>query len=256
MAQRRMIMDLQPHERIFLAVDTNDIAQARRWVEELKGKVGGFKIGLEMITNIIVELITTLDIVEGSEKLREVQALFMAIGEDLFWDGKFDDIPNTIAGASEALVPLNPKFFNVHASAGTAAMKEAVAKRGESKLLAVTLLTSFSGVECQHYFNEIPRVLVPQWATSAVAAGVDGLISSPVDLEYMNLHEELRAVPKMTPGIRPAFSQKGDQKRVMTPAEALRAGVTWMVIGRPITQYPDGPAAAVDRIVDEIAQVA
>jgi orotidine-5'-phosphate decarboxylase len=179
-----------------------------------------------------------------------------AIGENLFWDGKFDDIPNTIAGASLGLEPLSPKFFNVHASADFEAVREAVKNKGTSKVLAVTLLTSIHPVRCEMMFGQSVRAVVKKWALSAVVEGhADGLICSPADLGWINEEEKLVGVPKMTPGIRPEFSQKGDQKRVMTPAEAVRAGSTWLVIGRPITGYPEGPAVAVDRIVEELAAV-
>lgn len=244
--------DTQPHERIYVAVDTNDIVKARALVEVLKGKVGGFKIGLEFITAIFAQLMR-LNQTAALGLLMDVRALFDLIGSDLFWDGKFDDIPNTVGGAALGLAPLSPKFFNVHASSGDGGVEAAVKNKGTSKVLAVTLLTSFDDAASMNYFNARADTLVPNWARRAVKMGVDGLICSPADLEWINKDEKLVRIPKMTPGIRPAFSEKGDQSRIMTPAKALAAGVTWMVIGRPITQYSDGPAAAVDRIVEEIA---
>lgn len=245
-------MTMQPHERIFVAVDTNDITKARALAEALYGKVGGFKVGLEFITAMLVQL-ASLNLADALGLLNDMRAFFKAIGEDLFWDGKFDDIPNTVAGAALGLGPLSPKFFNVHASSGFGSVRKAVENRGKSKVLAVTLLTSFDLGECMAYFGEEPpSVIVPRWARIAVEGGADGLICSPYDLEWINQDEKLANVPKMTPGIRPGFSEKGDQSRIMTPEKALAAGVTWMVIGRPITQYPEGPAKAVERIVDEI----
>src|SRR5579864_5830109 len=105
-----------PYERIFVALDTNDINKARSLVGALKGKVGGFKIGLEFITAIFAQL-AHLDLNAALGLLKNMRALFDDIGEDLFWDGKLDDIPNTVAGAALGLAPLSPKFFNVHASA-------------------------------------------------------------------------------------------------------------------------------------------
>ena len=243
---------MQPHERIFAAVDTNDIIKAQALVHALKGKVGGFKIGLEFITSQFVQLVSGE---YAGDLLSALRSLFREIGPDLFWDGKFDDIPNTVAGASLGLGPLSPKFFNVHASSGDGGLKEAVKNKGASKVLAVTLLTSFDDAASMNYFNARPETLVPDWAKRAWNVGVDGLICSPIDLQWINQDEKLSRVPKMTAGIRPAFSEQGDQSRIMTPAKALEAGVTWMVIGRPITQYPEGPVKAVERIVDEIAAV-
>jgi orotidine-5'-phosphate decarboxylase len=246
------------HERIFVALDTNDVTTARSLVGALKGKVGGFKIGLEIITAIFVQL-ARLDLNEALGLLKNLRALFDDIGEDLFWDGKFDDIPNTVAGAALGLAPLSPKFFNVHASSGVgykekvSSVEEAVKHRGKSKVLAVTLLTSFDDRMCMNFFNARPETIVVEWAKLAVGAGVDGLICSSTDLEWVNADEKLSHVPKMVPGIRPTWSEKADQSRIMTPAKALKAGATWMVIGRPITQYPEGPWKAVERILDEMA---
>ena len=245
---------MQPHERIYVALDTNNLTKARGIVDELKGKVGGFKIGLEFITSVFVRLI------RGGDRslLHDLQELFMSMGNDVFWDGKFDDIPNTIAGAAAGLKPLSPKFFNVHASAGILAMEEAVANRGESKVLAVTLLTSINEGWSTALFGAEPKIIVGRWAWHAYNANVDGLICSPADLEQLKEwsdHEEegFLNMPKMCPGIRPSWSETGDQSRIMTPAQAVKTGVTWMVIGRPITKYPEGPEKAVERIVDEIS---
>jgi orotidine-5'-phosphate decarboxylase len=243
--------EMQPHERIYVALDTDDVDFARRLVDQLTGKVGGFKIGLEFITSMFARFVAR-DPRNGILLLKNLQSLFKAIGEDLFWDGKFSDIPNTVAGASFGLGPLSPKFFNVHANSGREAMIHAVANKGRSRVLAVTLLTSFDGPSCLLNFGAEPSTVVSNWANYAADAGVDGLICSPKDLEWINRNTRLQAMDKMTPGIRPAWSVKGDQARVMTPAKALQAGVTWMVIGRPITQA-DNPLEAVQRITDEIA---
>lgn len=248
-------LTMQPHERIFVAVDTNDVWKARDLADQLQGKVGGFKIGLELITSIWAQLMSMSD-KAALELLNETRLLFRAIGKDLFWDGKFDDIPNTVAGAALGLAPLSPKFFNVHASSGFESVMHAVANRGNSKVLAVTLLTSFDLGACEAFFEAPPSEVVSKWARIAVEAGADGLICSPTDLEWINRDEQLAKIDKMTPGIRPVWSEKGDQSRIMTPAKALAAGVTWMVIGRPIALYPEGPVKAVERIVDEIAAAA
>jgi len=244
---------MQPHERIYVAVDTNDVSKALSLAEALKGKVGGFKIGLEFITSVIVKL-AVLPIMEVNGLLANFRLLLQTIGSDLFWDGKFDDIPNTVGGASLGLGLLSPKFFNVHASSGSEAVAKAVGNKGASKVLAVTLLTSFDMRASIDFFGQAPEIMVPRWAELAVEAGADGLICSPADLAIVNRFEKLKDVPKMTPGIRPLWSLKAgnDQARIMTPAQALVAGSTWMVIGRPITGYPEGPVKAVERIVDEI----
>lgn len=242
---------MQPHERIFVAVDTTDIRKALALVNLLKGKVGGFKFGLEFFTSALVQLAVTKD----EELFEDLVALLERVAPQMFWDGKFNDIPNTVAGASMALRPLSPRFFNVHANCGVEAMKQAVANKGTSQVLAVTLLTSFDSAAALETFETGSEALVLRWAYHSQQAGVDGLICSPKDLAVINKIASLATMPKMTPGIRPAFSQVGDQKRVMTPAEAVRAGSTWLVIGRPITEHAGGPEKAVDLILTELAEL-
>ena len=239
---------MEPKDRIYVAIDTNDVKKALDLVEKLSGKVGGFKLGLEFFTSVLIQLWLDASLQYHFDRLMST------VRANLFWDGKFHDIPNTVGGAAKGLEPLAPRFFNVHASAGTQAIKEAVRNKGGSKVLAVTLLTSFDEkLSYDWFFHQVPRDIVPHWASLAVDAGVDGLVCSPADLEHINRHEKLVHVRKMTPGIRPLWSVKGDQARIMTPKQALEAGATWMVIGRPITECSDGPEKAVERILEEIS---
>ncbi len=248
-------MTMLTQERIFVALDTNDPAKALGWAELLRGKVGGFKIGLEFITAMFAQLMITRD---PGALLETIRTLFAMIGPDLFWDGKWDDIPNTVQGAAVGIQPLAPQFVNVHASAGPDAVVAAVAGSAASgsKVLVVTLLTSIGPHACVEMFGAPPEVIVPRWAKLAKDAGAHGLICSADDLNHLNQHqEEFAGLPKMTPAIRPTWSVKGDQSRITTPAKAIQLGADYLVVGRPITTYPEnlgGPEHAVEMIVQEI----
>lgn len=228
-------------QRVVLALDVDTLDKALDLVRRLHPFVGMFKVGLELI------------IAEGAPKV--VQAIHEAGGK-VFLDGKFDDIPNTIGQSSKQASKLEVKIFNLHASAGMAAMLEAVKNKGRSKVYAVSVLTSIDEHNSNIVFGSPTQAKVLQMAREAKLAGCDGLICSPKELEMLGTCPELSSLKKMTPGIRPAFSQVNDQKRIMTPAEAIKAGADLLVIGRPITK-PDGmaPEEAASKVLEEIAEV-
>lgn len=185
-----------------------------------------------------------------------VVELVHSLGGKIFYDGKFDDIPNTIGAASKAVSKLGIKMFNVHASAGVEAMVAAVDNKGKSLVLAVTLLTSLDENNTKLIFGAPSKAKVLQFALDAKIAGCNGIICSPQELEFLGKQKELGGLMKITPGIRPAWAVVGDQKRIMTPAEAIEAGATFLVIGRPITKPPTEigtPVDAVKKITEEIA---
>ncbi len=234
----------EPRERIIVALDVNTLEAAVKLVEVLTPHVGGFKIGLELISAV-----------GGPQVVKAVHEL----GGKVFYDGKFDDIPNTVAGASKAVSSLDVLMFSVHASAGIEAMTAAVENRGKSLVLAVTVLTSREENDANLTFGGPTKAKVLQFAREAKLAGCDGVICSPQELELLGKRPELKDLLKVTPGVRPVWAAAGDQKRVMTPSEAIRAGATTLVIGRPITNPSTeigGPAEAAKRIADEIASVA
>lgn len=229
-------------DRIIVALDTPEVAQAVRWVEQLSGAVGAFKLGLEFLH------------AQGPQGVREVQA---AGAHRLFFDGKFSDIPNTVAGAVRSTCPLRPWLLDVHATAGAAAMRaareaaEQAAGADRPLIIAITVLTSLDqealgaigvagGVEEQ----------VVRLARLAQESGLDGVVASPLEIAA------IRAAcgPDfliVTPGVRPAGGAVHDQSRVATPAAAVRAGADYLVIGRAITGAAD-PAAAAAAIGSEI----
>lgn len=184
----------------------------------------------------------------GGPQIREVVSQYKA---GCFYDGKFDDIPNTTGKASEPLGGV--LFFNVHASSGSESIKAAVAKCGTAKVLVVTVLTSISPEECMEIFGDTPENKVLQFARKAKADGAHGVICSPKELSVLS-GPEFDGFEKVTPGIQPLWMKSNDQKRVMTPGEAIKAGATYLVIGRAITDHVN-PLAAIDLIAREIANV-
>lgn len=224
---------------IFCAVDTADLQKAITLAEQVGPVTGGLKIGLEFFC------------AHGTKGLEQVMQA--APDAKIFLDLKFHDIPNTVAGAIRAITRnFQPAYLNIHATGGLAMMEAALqACDPKTSLLAVTLLTSLdepSIVEAG--FREGLSERVNELAVLAQKAGLKGIVCSSVELQ--NLRQACgKDFVLMVPGIRPLGSEKGDQKRVMTPQSAMDLGATHLVIGRPITGAKD-PAAAAQAILDEL----
>ena len=219
---------------IIVALDTTDVDRARAWAAATAPHVGLFKVGLEYF------------LANGAAGYRAIQ------GRPIFLDVKLHDIPNTVAGGIRAILPLAPRMVTIHASGGTAmirAAREAAETAGANRpmILAVTVLTSLDDASLAAMgMNDGAAAQVSRLGRLAVDAGADGLVCSP--LEVATLRRELGpAVTLVVPGIRPAGASAGDQARTMTPKEAMQAGASWLVIGRPITGAADpaGAAAAI-----------
>ena len=227
----------EPANPVFCAIDTDDLERAEALGRALAGAAGGIKLGKEFFT------------AHGPQGVRRVQA---AAGLPLFLDLKWHDIPNTVAGAVRAALPLNPYMLNVHASGGPAMLKAArEAAGGRTLVIAVTVLTSLDDSDLEAVGLRGPA------AARAVAlarlsrdCGLDGVVCSPHEIAA--IREACGPAFKLVvPGVRPAGSDVGDQKRVMTPGDARRAGADYLVIGRPITGAAD-PAAAARAILESL----
>lgn len=237
---------ITPASRIFCAVDTTDLDTARDLGRRIAGVVGGIKLGLEFF------------IAHGPAGIRAVigEAVNGEDGPPLFLDLKLHDIPNTVAGGIRAALPLKPAFMTIHTSGGPAMMRaaaEAAASAGADrpKILAVTVLTSMDAADLQAVGQSVPVAdQVKRLALLAKESGVDGVVCSPAEVALIREACGPDFI-LMVPGIRPAWAAANDQKRVMTPAEALAAGADHLVIGRPITGDAD-PEAAARRIVSEL----
>jgi orotidine-5'-phosphate decarboxylase len=219
---------------VYVALDTTDLDYARQLAERVRGHVGGLKLGLEFFS------------AHGPDGVRS----FEGCGLPIFLDLKFHDIPNTVAGACRAAAQLGVSIMNVHAQGGAAMMRAAVdAARGISpatKVIAVTMLTSLSDEDLPSV-GLIPPVAdqVLRLASLAQQCGLDGVVCSAHEL--VRLRGELGPdFQLIVPGIRPAGAAIGDQRRVMGPTEACKAGADILVIGRPITGAADPPQAARD----------
>jgi orotidine-5'-phosphate decarboxylase len=224
-------------ERLIVALDIDSLDQARELVRLLAGEVGMFKIGKQLFTHA------------GPQAVRLTQEQ----GGEIFLDLKFHDIPNTVAKAAIEATRLGVKMFNVHASGSLEMMRVTVKevervcrqeKRRKPIMLAVTVLTSLNQ-------DDLKRVGVDGKVADQVVrlalltkeAGMDGVVASPHEVADIRAACGRHFVI-VTPGIRPAQSQLNDQQRVMTPQEAVRAGVDYIVVGRPILEAKDAVAAA------------
>ena len=238
---------MQAAERIICALDVDSAECALERTRELRGSVGVFKVGLEL-----------LNAADGSllAELRNAGA------ERIFYDAKLHDIPNTVAGAMRGIAKRGVWCVTVHAAGGSAMLRAAVEAAREAadkynvlppKIFAVTLLTSLSAdaLRDELRVSESAADYVRQMAQMAQAAGCDGVIASPLEIELVRQAIPERDFLIVTPGIRPAGAEKGDQARAMTPGEAMQRGADYLVIGRPILAAP-APNAAAQAISQEM----
>jgi orotidine-5'-phosphate decarboxylase len=231
----------EARKKIIFALDVNGVSEIDRYAGLLAERVGMFKVGKELFTSC------------GPEAVKAVQRH----GGLVFLDLKYHDIPNTVAKAMLEAARLGVQLANLHALGGAEMMETAsTAVRKEfgddrPRLLAVTILTSSTAATLRGVGIEHPlEQMVVRLAKLAQEAGMDGVVASPLEIG------PIRAAcgPDfliVTPGVRPGFAAVDDQKRIMTPAEAVRGGADYLVIGRPIAKADD-PAAAADLITDEI----
>ncbi|MDP8218694.1 MAG: orotidine-5'-phosphate decarboxylase [Candidatus Theseobacter exili] len=236
---------MQPEERIITALDVDTIDEALEISEKIGYKAKTVKVGSQLFTRVGPEIISAL-----KKK-----------GKNVFLDLKFNDIPNTVAMSAEAAFALGVKIFNVHVSGGKEMMKacmnsvKSVAEKNDGVrpvVLGVTVLTSMDEKEMSDDLG-IKRSLAEQvrsFARLAKESGLDGVVASPKEIRLIREDCGENFII-LTPGIRPEWSVKNDQKRIMTPSEAIKAGADYLVIGRPITNSSD-PAMAFEKIVEEV----
>ena len=213
---------------IYIALDTPDLEKAKTLASKVRNHVGGLKLGLEFF------------LANGPDGVKAMSEL----GLPIFLDLKLHDIPNTVAKAIQSLHPLAPAILTVHAAGGRSMMEDAKAAAPTgTKVVAVTVLTSLDHEDLESIgVQGAPEAQVERLAALAREAGLDGIVCSGNEVAAAkNLWPEGFFV---VPGVRPADSESGDQKRVMTPRQALDNGASILVIGRPITQASDPDLAA------------
>ncbi len=234
----------EARNKIIFALDVHGLDDIDRWADTLAGKVGMFKVGKELFTSC------------GPAAVIAVQRH----GGQVFLDLKYHDIPNTVASAMLAAARLGVQITNLHALGGAEMMETAVAAvhrefshAERPRLLAVTILTS-STVETlrQVGIEHSVQDMVVRLARLAKASGMDGVVASPLETGLIReaCGPDFLIV---TPGVRPAFAAADDQKRIMTPAEAVSSGADYLVIGRPIAKAAN-PAEAAECIAVEITE--
>jgi orotidine-5'-phosphate decarboxylase len=232
----------EARQKIIFALDVETLDEAERWADRLAAHVGMFKVGKQLFTAC------------GPAVVRAIREA----GGAVFLDLKYHDIPNTVAMASLEAARLGTRLFNLHALGGREMMAQAAAALKKEcpgpdrpRLLAVTILTSSTEATLCEVGIDLPvPEMVVRLARLAKEAGIDGVVASPLEVGLIReaCGPDFLIV---TPGVRPTFAAANDQKRIMTPAEAVRAGADYLVIGRPIAAAPD-PVAAAQAIVDEI----
>ena len=223
-------------DKIVVALDVATKSEAMRLVEQLREQISFFKIGLQLYT------------AEGPEIVRAVTAN----GAKVFLDLKLHDIPNTVARAVESASELGVQMLTIHLTGGSEMIRAAVASRKkEMSILGVTVLTSLTqqtldeiGIE-----EQLDRHVL-RLGNLGVAAGIDGLVASPFEARFLR-SEFGDKIKIVVPGIRPSWSEPDDQKRFMTPREAIEAGADYLVIGRPVTAHRN-PLEAVAKILREL----
>jgi orotidine-5'-phosphate decarboxylase len=238
---------LPAKERLIVALDVDSVEEALSLVSRLQDHVGVFKVGMQLFNS------------EGPDVVRRIQNA----GGRVFLDLKLHDIPNTVGQASAVLTRQRVFMFNVHTAGGSEMMKKAVDMTRQEAVdsgiplplvIGVTVLTSINQDILENEMGVARSVeeQVVRWAQLAKASGLNGVVASP---------KEIRAIRAacgndfliITPGVRPAWAAVNDQKRVMTPKEAVEAGASYLVVGRPITGAAD-PVEAAKRIVEEMEE--
>ena len=234
--------------KLIVALDVETVSRARDLIDILREHVGMFKVGSQLFT------------AAGPDLVREI----IRSGSRVFLDLKFHDIPNTVAAAGVEATRLGVTIFNLHAAGGSEMMRrtaEAVSHVAESEglsrpaVIAVTVLTSADGTTLESIgLTSDPQSQVLRLALLAAQSGMDGVVASPLEVPAVRGAVKNSGFLIVTPGVRPGGASRDDQKRVLNPAQAIRAGADYLVVGRPITTAKD-PAEAARRIVEEMEPV-
>ena len=230
------------HSPIILALDTSDFDTARAWIDATRESIDIYKLGLEFFLAF------------GCEG---IESIARESGASIFLDLKLHDIPNTVKKSVGVVEHLHPRFLTVHASGGAAMISAAVSAVTSTSITAVTVLTSLADDDLADLGYAKPALeTAVSMARVATAAGATSIVCSPLEIEAIRAVIP-QSVEIITPGVRPADEAGGDdQMRTMTPAQAMRAGANFLVIGRPITsRWSEGKAAMASRASQLVASI-
>src|SRR6266446_7793216 len=236
---------IRAKDKLIVALDLDSADRALDLFDALIDEVGMFKVGSQLFT------------AAGPDMVRRI----VSRGGRVFLDLKFHDIPNTVAAAGIEATRLGASIFNIHASGGVEMMKRTAAAVAETAgreslarpaVIAVTALTSLDSEALNQLgIQTEPRSLVKRLARAAFESGLDGVVASPQEIEIIRHEVEDPRFIVVTPGIRPRGASSDDQRRTTTPADAIRAGADYIVIGRPVLDAPD-PVSSAREVMAEI----
>ncbi len=225
-------------KKVIVALDSNDLSKIKKIVTKLKSEVYAFKIGYEFFLNY------------GIKGYKEIKK----ISPKIFLDLKLHDIPNTVSKGIKAIEKLKPLLTTIHISGGDEMMRASIIERKKTKILGVSVLTSLDSHQTKKYYNEKNiKNLVKKFVKQARKLGLDGIVCSPKEIKYVR-QETGKNFLIVTPGIRINKSEqkKDDQKRVLSPIEAIKLGANLIVIGRPITKS-NNPLESLKKINKSLA---
>ena len=225
-------------KKVIVALDSNDLSKIKKIVTKLKSEVYAFKIGYEFFLNY------------GIKGYKEIKK----ISPKIFLDLKLHDIPNTVSKGIKAIEKLKPLLTTIHISGGDEMMRASIIERKKTKILGVSVLTSLDSRQTKKYYNEKNiKNLVKKFVKQARKLGLDGIVCSPKEIKYVR-QETGKNFLIVTPGIRINKSErkKDDQKRVLSPIEAIKLGANLIVIGRPITKS-NNPLESLKKINKSLA---
>jgi len=222
-------------DQLILALDMHDPQEALRWVDRCQGRIGTFKVGLQLFTGHGPELV---------KEIRKKKA-------EVFLDLKLHDIPNTVVKSIEAVCQLDIRFLTIHTSGGRDMMEAAVqaaARFPQTTLLGVTVLTNLTSDDLRELgVDHSSSGQVLHLARLAKSCGMKGLVCSPLEVAYLRRELTAEKMVLVTPGVRPVGSEANDQARIATPQQAIADGSTHVVIGRPVLNADDP-----DQVINEL----
>ncbi len=224
-------------DKIFCAIDFSDLKKSQEFIKKILNNIGGVKLGLEFFLK------------NGPEGVKEIKKM----GLPIFLDLKLKDIPNTVKRAAENIIDLEPEYLSVHLSGGHSMIKELQSVKRNTKILGVSVLTSLDKSDLKQFGLNIDILdYVQNLAHIGINAGIDGLISSALELKNLKKHIK-KDIIYVTPGIRLPDEDLNDQKRILSPGDAVKAGASILIIGRSITKS-NNPLETLNKISKNIEE--